>query len=128
VPLNPIKAARLQAGITQEDLAAALGISQARVSRQENASRALRPSTVERALRAIKRIVTNRSRPAVDLDAVLQALGPAMEAGIALKPRDPTERRLLRELGDPVALREDEMRIRLNGERRRPPEGWKKKP
>ena len=64
-PVNPIRAAREAAGITQVDLALVLGISQPMLSRQERPFRRVRPGTVARALNAIKRIQENRGRPTV---------------------------------------------------------------
>jgi hypothetical protein len=64
-PVNPIRAARVAAGITQVDLAFALGISQPMLSRQERPFRRVRPATVARALDAIRRIQASRGRPTV---------------------------------------------------------------
>jgi len=119
--INPIRAAREAAGLTQVDLAFALRISQAMLSRQEQPFRRVRPSTIQRALDTIRRIQENRNRPQVSLDAALSSYGTRLTASAARKPRDPVERRLLRELGDPVALQEDEANLREGGERRCPP-------
>lgn len=121
--VNPIRSARESAGLTQADLAFAMRISQAMLSRQEQPFRRVRPSTVQRALETIRRIQENRNRPQVSLDAALSSYGARLAASAARKPRDPVERRLLRELGDPVALRENEDKVREGGERRRPPAG-----
>ena len=121
IQMNPIRAAREAAGITQADLAFALRISQPMLSRQEQPFRAVRPGTVKRALEAIRRIQENRNRPTVSLEAVLGDYGTRLAASAARKPRDPVERRLLREMGDPVALRETKANVRAGGERRRPP-------
>ena len=120
-PVNPIRAARVAAGITQADLAFALGISQPMLSRQEQAFRRVRPGTVERALTAIKRIRENRNRPVVPLEAVLTRYGSRLAESSARNPRDPVERRLLREAGDRLARGESDAQIREGGERRRPP-------
>ena len=48
--LNPIRKARLAAGITQEVLAHGLGISPAALSKQEQEGHAPRPATIARAL------------------------------------------------------------------------------
>lgn len=119
-PVNPIRAAREAAGITQADLAFAMRISQPMLSRQEQAFRQVRPLTVKRALGTIRRIQENRNRPSVSLDAVLSGYGTRLAASAARKPRDPVERRLLREAGDPVALRESDVHVREGGARRRP--------
>lgn len=119
--MNPIRAAREAAGLTQADLAFALRISQAMLSRQEQPFRRVRPGTVQRALNTIRRIQENRNRPDVSLEAALSSYGARLATSAARKPRDPVERRLLRELGDPVALRESEAQVREGGERRRPP-------
>ncbi|GEM_PF-2137594 len=121
LPQNPIRGAREAAGLSQADLAFALRISQPMLSRQEQPFRCLRPTTVQRALDAIRRIQENRNRPWVSLDGVLAAYGTRLAASAARKPRDPIERQLLREAGDSVALREDEAQVRAGGERRRPP-------
>ena len=119
--VNPIRAAREAAGITQSDLAFALRISQPMLSRQEQPLRRVRPGTVTRALEAIRRIQENRSRPTISLEGVLSGYGNRLAESAARKPRDPIERRLLREAGDPVALKEREDSVRQGGERRRPP-------
>lgn len=62
-PVNPIRAAREAAGITQTELAFALGISQPMLSRQERPFRRVRPGTVARALDAIRRIQEHRGLP-----------------------------------------------------------------
>lgn len=118
--VNPIRSAREAAGLTQADLAFALRISQPMLSRQEQPFRCVRPATVRRALEAIQRIQENRNRPAVSLDTVLSSYGARLEASAAQKPRDPVERRLLREAGDSVALGESDANVREDGERRRP--------
>jgi transcriptional regulator with XRE-family HTH domain len=119
--VNPIRAAREAAGITQSDLAFALRISQPMLSRQEQPLRRVRPSSVARALDAIRRIQENRARPTISLEGVLSGYGNRLAESAARKPRDPIERRLLREAGDPVALKEREGSLRQGGERRRPP-------
>lgn len=119
--VNPIRTAREAAGITQADLAFAMRISQAMLSRQEQSFRRVRPATVQRALETIRRIQENRRRPRVSLDAALSSYGARLATSAARKPRDPVERRLLRDAGDPVALRESEENVREGGERRRPP-------
>lgn len=121
LPVNPIRAAREAAGITQSDLAFALRISQPMLSRQEQPLRRVRPGTVVRALDAIRRIQENRARPTISLEGVLAGYGNRLVESAARKPRDPIERRLLREAGDPVASREGEGSVRKDGERRRPP-------
>ncbi|MFZ1374996.1 MAG: helix-turn-helix transcriptional regulator [Geothrix sp.] len=121
LPVNPIRAAREAAGITQSDLAFALRISQPMLSRQEQPLRRVRPSTITRALEAIRRIQDNRTRPTISLEGVLSRYGNRLAASAARKSRDPIERRLLREAEDPVALKEREDSVRLDGERRRPP-------
>jgi len=120
-PMNSIRAAREAAGITQVDLAFAMGISQPMLSRQEQPFRRLQPKTVRRALDAIRRIQENRSRPAVSLEAALSEYGPRVAASAARKPRDPMERRLLREAADPVVRLERDENVREAGARRRPP-------
>ncbi len=120
-PVNSIRAAREAAGLTQTDLAFALRISQAMLSRQEQPFRRVRPSTVQRTLETIRRIQVNQSRPQVSLDATLMSYGTRLATSAARKPRDPAERRLLRAMGDPVALQENETEIRTSGARRRPP-------
>ncbi len=121
LPVNPIRAAREAAGITQSDLSQALRISQPMLSRQEQPLRRLRPRTVARTLDAIRRIQENRSRPVIALKEVLTGYGDRLAESAARKPRDPIERRMLREAGDPVALREGEDALRRAGERPRPP-------
>ncbi len=121
LPVNPIRAAREAAGITQSDLAFALRISQPMLSRQEQPLRRVRSTTVTRALEAIRRIQENRSRPTISLEGVLAGYGNRLAESAARKPRDPIERRFLREAGDPVALQEREEAVRQDGERRRPP-------
>ena len=121
LPVNPLRAAREAAGITQSDLALALRISQPMLSRQEQLFRRVRPSTVARTLNAIRRIQENRARPAIALEEVLAGYGSELAESAARKPRDPIERRLLREAGDPVAPREREDALRRDGERPRPP-------
>jgi transcriptional regulator with XRE-family HTH domain len=121
LPVNTLRAAREAAGITQRDLAFALRISQPMLSRQEQPLRRVRPSTVARALDAIRRIQENRARPTISLEGVLSGYGNRIAESAARKPRDPIERRLLREAGDIVALREGEDSLRKDGERRRPP-------
>lgn len=118
--VNPIRSAREAAGLTQADLALAMRISQPMLSRQEQPFRRLRPATIKRALAAIQRIQENQNRPAVSLDSVLSRYGARLEASAARKPRDPVERRLLREAGDSVALLESDANVREAGERRRP--------
>ncbi|MDP1831304.1 MAG: helix-turn-helix transcriptional regulator [Geothrix sp.] len=90
--MNPIRAAREAAGMTQADLAFAMEISQPMLSRQEQAFRQVRPLTVQRALVTIRRIQENRNRPSVSLDAVLSGYGTRLAASAARKPRDPVER------------------------------------
>lgn len=119
--VNPIRDAREAAGITQADLAFAMGISQPMLSRQEQPFRGVRPGTVKRALETIRRIEENRNRPPVALESVLSKYGARLAASAARKPRDPVERRLLREAGDPVALQESDSKVREGGARRRPP-------
>ena len=121
IQLNPIRSVREAAGITQADLAFTLRISQPMLSRQERPFRAVRSGTIKRALEAILCIQENRNRPRVSLEAVLAEYGARLAAGAARKPRDPVERLLLREMGDPVALGESEANVREGGERRRPP-------
>lgn len=120
-PMNPIRAARETAGITQVDLAFAMGISQPMLSRQEQPFRRLQSRTVKRALEAIRRIQENRGRPAVSLEAALSEYGPRVAASAARKPRDPMERTLLREAGDPVVRLERDENVREAGVRRQPP-------
>ena len=120
-PVNPIRAARETARITQADLAFAMGISQPMLSRQEQPFRRLQSGTVRRALDTIRRIQENRKRPAIALEAVLSGYGARLAESAARKPRDPVERRLLREAGDPLALRESDAYVRGGGVRRRPP-------
>ncbi len=119
--VNPIRGTREAAGITQADLAFAMGISQPMLSRQEQPFRGVHPATVKRALETIRRIEENRNRPAVALESVLSSYGARLAASAARKPRDPVERRLLREAGDPVALQESDNNVREGGARRRPP-------
>jgi transcriptional regulator with XRE-family HTH domain len=111
------------AGITQADLAFAMQVSQPMLSRQEQPFRRLRPATVQRALEALRRIQENRARPAIALESVLNSYGKRLAESAARKPRDPVERRLLQEGGDPVALRESDANVREGGARRRPPRG-----
>ena len=118
---NPIRTAREAAGITQADLAFAMQVSQPMLSRQEQPFRRLRPSTVQRALEAIRRIQKNRARPAIALEAVLDGYGRRLAESAGRKPRDPVERRLLRQAGDPVASGESDVNVREGGARRRPP-------
>jgi transcriptional regulator with XRE-family HTH domain len=118
--VNPIRAAREAAGITQADLAFATGISQPMLSRQEQPFRRLQSGTVKRALDTIRRIQENRSRPVVSLDAVLAEYGSRVASSVTRKPRDPIERQLLREAGDPVARLERDENVREGGELRRP--------
>ena len=122
IEVNPIRAAREAAGITQADLAFGMGISQPMLSRQEQPFRRVRPGTVRRTLETIRRIQENRDRPPVSLDAVLSSYGTRLAASAAGKPRDSVERRLLREAGDPVALQEGDVNVREGGARRRPPQ------
>lgn len=117
---NPIRTARKAANVTQADLARALNISQPMLSRQEQPSRRVRPSTIKRALEAIARIQENRSKPTVSLDNILSGYGVRLAESATKKPRDPVERRLLRETGDAIALREREDQIRKGGSRRKP--------
>lgn len=121
IPVNPIRAARLAAAITQADLARVLGISQPMLCRQEQAFRRVRPASVARALAAIRRITENRGRPVIDLEAVLAGYGDRLAVSAAHKPRDPVERRLLQKAGDPVVARDTEGRIRTGGRRPTPP-------
>jgi transcriptional regulator with XRE-family HTH domain len=118
--VNPIRSAREAAGLTQADLAFAMGISQPMLSRQEQPFRRVRPATIRRALEAIQRIQENQNRPEVSLDAVLSSYGTRLAVSAARKPRDPVERRLLQEAGDSVALMESDANVRQGGERRRP--------
>jgi transcriptional regulator with XRE-family HTH domain len=120
IQVNPIRSAREAAGLTQADLAFAMRISQPMLSRQEQPFRRVRPATIKRALEAIRRIQENQNRPSVSLDTVLSSYGTRLEASAARKPRDPVERRLLREAGDSVALGESDANVRADGERRRP--------
>jgi transcriptional regulator with XRE-family HTH domain len=120
---NPIRTAREAAGVTQAALAFAMRVSQPMLSRQEQPFRRLRPATVQRALETLRRIQENRSRPAIALESVLDGYGERLAESAARKPRDPVERRLLREGGDPVALRESDANVRKDGARRRPPRG-----
>ena len=117
---NPLRVAREGAGLTQAELAFVLGISQPMLSRQEQPFRRLRPATIRRTLEALRRIQENRGRPELDLEALLVALGPRLAESAARKPRDPVERRLLQEAGDPVAAREKGGRARKDGARPRP--------
>jgi transcriptional regulator with XRE-family HTH domain len=119
--VNPIRAAREAARITQADLAFASGISQPMLSRQEQPFRRLQSSTVKRALDTIRRIQENRSRPVVSLDGVLAEYGSRVAISVTRKPRDPIERQLLREAGDPAVRMERDENVREGGERRRPP-------
>jgi len=118
---NPIRSAREAVGITQADLSFAMGISQPMLSRQEQPFRRLQSGTVRRILDTIQRIQQNRSQPVISLDAVLSEYGARVAASVARKPRDPVERQLLREAGDPVVRLELDENIREGGERRRPP-------
>jgi transcriptional regulator with XRE-family HTH domain len=118
---NPIRTAREAAGITQADLAFAMGISQPMLSRQEQPFRRLQAGTVKRVLDTIRRVQENRNRPAVSFDEVLSEYGARVAASAARKPRDPIERRLLQEAGDPIAQLERNENVRTGGERRRPP-------
>ena len=118
---NPIRAARESAGITQADLAFAMGISQPMLSRQEQPFRHLQAGTVKRVMDTIRRIQENRNRPAISFDEVLFEYGGRVAASAARKPRDPIERRLLQEAGDPIAQLERAENVRPGGERRRPP-------
>lgn len=54
---------------------------------------------------------------ALTLRQVLAVLGPAAQARATRKPRDPVERDLLLQAGDPTVLREDPQRTRKAGER-----------
>lgn len=121
---NPIRTARKAANITQANLARALNISQPMLSRQEQPSRRVRPSTIKRALEAIARIQGNRSKPTVALDKILSGYGVRLAESATRKPRDPVERRLLKEAGDTIALREREDQVRAVGVRRKP--NWAK--
>ncbi|MEI6592892.1 MAG: helix-turn-helix transcriptional regulator [Holophagaceae bacterium] len=123
IQANPIRAAREAAGITQADLAFAMGISQPMLSRQEQPLRNLRSATVQRALETIRRIQENRARPAIAMEVVLRGYGERLAESSARKPRDPVERRLLQEGGDLVALRESNANVREGGARRRPSRG-----
>lgn len=55
--LNPIRKARLKAGIRQEDLASSLGISQPALSKMEQEGHHSRPATIGKALAALKTLV-----------------------------------------------------------------------
>jgi DNA-binding XRE family transcriptional regulator len=55
---NPLRKARLAAQIRQQDLAAALKISQPALSKMEREGHALRPQTVARVLAAIELLAT----------------------------------------------------------------------
>jgi transcriptional regulator with XRE-family HTH domain len=121
VQANLVRTARQEAGITQADLAFAMGISQPMLSRQEQPFRRLKAGTVKRVLDTILRIQENRNRPAVSFDEVLFEYGARVATSAARKPRDPIERRLLQEAGDPVAQLERAENVRVGGERRRPP-------
>jgi transcriptional regulator with XRE-family HTH domain len=118
---NPVRAARELAGITQADLAFAMGISQPMLSRQEQPFRRLQAGTVKRALDTIRRIQENRNRPAISFNEVLSEYGARVAASATRKPRDPIERRLLQEAGDSVAQMERADNVRPGGVRRRPP-------
>ena len=54
---------------------------------------------------------------ALTLQQVLTVLGPAAQARPSRKPRDPAERDLLIQAGDPAVQREDAARMRKAGER-----------
>ena len=59
---NPIRSARLKAGITQDALARALGISAAALSKQEQADHTPRPRTIDRALRKLQDLGNDPSK------------------------------------------------------------------
>ena len=53
---NPIRLARKKAGVTQEGLATALGISAAALSKQEMEGHEPRPRTIDRALKKLREL------------------------------------------------------------------------
>lgn len=115
---NPIREARLAAGLTQVALAKAIGISQAMISVQEQPGRRLRPATVARALGAIRRLEAEAAGP-IAVDELLSAYAPLLsDRG---KRRDPVERALLLRLGDPAVQGEDPSLKKSAGERAKPP-------
>ncbi len=56
---NPIRKARLQANVTQADLAAAMGITQGMLSRMEREGNTPRKETVDRAKAALKGLASS---------------------------------------------------------------------
>lgn len=54
---------------------------------------------------------------AVTVDELIAAFGPKINSMPSVKPRDPVERALLRKLGDPNVVREQDEFVRVAGER-----------
>jgi transcriptional regulator with XRE-family HTH domain len=122
---NLIRAARVAAGLTQEAVARAIGISQPMLSLQEQEGRQLRPATLERALTAIRELQADAARP-MGVGAILAAYTPVLEVAPNRKRRDPVERNLLKRIGDPGIAREDETRVKKAGERAKTPKRRRK--
>ena len=56
-------------------------------------------------------------KPGLTIDELISIYGPIIRALPSNQPRDPVERRLLKELGDPSVQRESDDLTRVAGER-----------
>lgn len=118
---NPIRKARVAAGITQQDLAVAMGVSQPMLSKLERGGRAVRPRSIAKVQKAIEALLRDRLRrldgPMATFEDLEEANQGLLRLGLARKRRDPEERGMLLRAGDPLAALETERRVKVAGER-----------
>jgi transcriptional regulator with XRE-family HTH domain len=113
-----IRSDRLAEGITQQELAAVLGVSQPMLSRLE---RNPTPRALGRLRAALEAIRESRrlwqASPQRSLEDLLAAQRPLAELALSRKRRAEEERELLAGTGDPVADLEREGRTKTAGAR-----------
>jgi transcriptional regulator with XRE-family HTH domain len=122
---NPLRSMRRKAGVSQKELASAMGISQPMVSKLERPGTFLSMAMATKASAGLKAILESRRRwkasPPQTFDDLLEVQAPLLELAARRKPRSPVERRLLQAVGDKVARREIENRTKPSGQRAMPP-------
>lgn len=117
---NLLRRLRVGNGVTQIELAAALGVSQPMVCKFERA-KIPTPESIARFKRAVEAIVESRelflNNPPTTLEGWLAARAPLMRLAASRKRRAPAEREILRQIRDEVAGLEQDGRTKASGER-----------
>lgn len=122
---NPARSKRLKAGISQKELASAMGISQPMISKLERPGAVHSKAVASRWSAAIRAILETRRRwkekPPKTYDDLLEIQAPLLQLAAQRKPRSPVERDLLQKAGDEIASLESMKRIKAPGQRSTPP-------